>query len=139
MEKSEEYRRFVRECLEIAGTMDDPQARAVMVQMAHLWFRLAEQHAKSPIWGARPWSVTHPATRTRISKCGCGTARRRGTPPVDERHGETRRKTPGNGPGSGFVFAVMRPPARGGLGGSRTAARWRAHLMNAVRQDRFRR
>jgi hypothetical protein len=47
MGKSDEYRRFARECLEIAETMDDSQTRAVMVQMAQVWFRLAEEHAPS--------------------------------------------------------------------------------------------
>jgi hypothetical protein len=47
MGKSDEYRRFARECLEIAETIDDPQTRAVMVQMAQVWFRLAEEHALS--------------------------------------------------------------------------------------------
>jgi hypothetical protein len=47
MGKSDEYRRFARECLEIAETMDDSQTRAVMVQMAQVWFRLAAEHAPS--------------------------------------------------------------------------------------------
>jgi hypothetical protein len=47
MERYEAYRRFARECLEIAPTMDDPKAKAMMVQMAQAWFRLAEEYAKS--------------------------------------------------------------------------------------------
>ena len=41
MGRSEEYRRFAAECLEMAGAFDNPQARAVLLQMAQVWFRLA--------------------------------------------------------------------------------------------------
>jgi len=41
MGRSEEYRRFAAECLEMANAFDDPQARAVLLQMAQVWFRLA--------------------------------------------------------------------------------------------------
>ena len=42
MGKSDEYRRFAQECLEIAETMEDEQSRASMIHMAQVWFRLAE-------------------------------------------------------------------------------------------------
>ena len=42
MGKADEYRRFAHECLEIAKTLNDAQSRAVMVQMAQVWFRWAE-------------------------------------------------------------------------------------------------
>ena len=42
MSKADEYRRFARECLEIAETIEDPQSRAVMLHMAQVWFRWAE-------------------------------------------------------------------------------------------------
>ena len=45
MGKSDDYRRFAQECLEIARTAEDPQARAALLQMAQVWFRLAENHA----------------------------------------------------------------------------------------------
>ena len=45
MGKSDDYRRFAQECLEIARTAEDPQARAALLQMAQVWFRLAESHA----------------------------------------------------------------------------------------------
>jgi hypothetical protein len=41
MGRSEEYRRFAAECLEMASAFDNPQARAALLQMAQVWFRLA--------------------------------------------------------------------------------------------------
>jgi hypothetical protein len=41
MGRSEEYRRFAAECLEMASAFDNPTARAVLLQMAQVWFRLA--------------------------------------------------------------------------------------------------
>lgn len=46
MSKSEDYRRFAGACLEIADLTEDQQIRAVFIQMAQVWFRLAEEHAK---------------------------------------------------------------------------------------------
>jgi hypothetical protein len=43
MGRSEEYRRYAAECLEMASTVENPQARAVLLQMAQVWFRLAGQ------------------------------------------------------------------------------------------------
>jgi hypothetical protein len=40
--RSDRYRRFAHECLEMARTSEDEQTRAVLVQMAQVWFRLAE-------------------------------------------------------------------------------------------------
>jgi hypothetical protein len=37
-----EYRRFARECLEMARTFGNDQARAVLIQMAQVWARLAD-------------------------------------------------------------------------------------------------
>jgi hypothetical protein len=45
MGRSEEYRRFAAECLEMASAFDNPQARAVLLQMAQVWFRLSSQMA----------------------------------------------------------------------------------------------
>jgi hypothetical protein len=41
--KSEQYRRFARACLEIARRAEDQQARASLIHMAQVWFRLAEE------------------------------------------------------------------------------------------------
>jgi hypothetical protein len=42
--RSEKYRRFAQACLEMARTTHDPQVRATLLQMAQVWFRLAEEH-----------------------------------------------------------------------------------------------
>jgi hypothetical protein len=41
--KSDEYRRYARECLEMASALSDPRARASLLQMAQVWFRLADR------------------------------------------------------------------------------------------------
>ena len=41
--KSDEYRRYARECLEMASAVSDPRARASLLQMAQVWFRLADR------------------------------------------------------------------------------------------------
>jgi hypothetical protein len=43
--KSEQYRRFAHECLLLARNAEDEQARASLLHMAEVWFRLAEEHA----------------------------------------------------------------------------------------------
>ena len=43
MGKSDEYRRYARECLEMASAVNDPRARAGLLQMAQVWFRLADR------------------------------------------------------------------------------------------------
>ena len=43
MGKSDDYRRYARECLEMASAISDPRARASLLQMAQVWFRLAER------------------------------------------------------------------------------------------------
>lgn len=40
--RSDQYRRFAHECLEIARTSESDQTRVVLIQMAQVWFRLAE-------------------------------------------------------------------------------------------------
>ena len=42
MGRSEKYRRFAQECVEMAKTVECPQTRAVLLHMAQVWFRLAE-------------------------------------------------------------------------------------------------
>jgi hypothetical protein len=41
--KSEQYRRLAQACLEIARNAEDQQARASLLHMAQVWFRLAEE------------------------------------------------------------------------------------------------
>jgi hypothetical protein len=43
MGKPEEYRRYARECLEVAGSLRVPRARAALQHMAHVWLRLAQE------------------------------------------------------------------------------------------------
>jgi hypothetical protein len=47
MGKSEDYRRFAQECMEMASTTESPQVRATLLQMAQVWLRLAQEHADS--------------------------------------------------------------------------------------------
>ena len=42
MDRSDQYRRFAQECLEMARTSESEQTRVVLIQMAQIWFRLAE-------------------------------------------------------------------------------------------------
>jgi len=44
MGRSDEYRRYVKECLDMANAIQDPKARASLLQMAQVWLRLAQQH-----------------------------------------------------------------------------------------------
>jgi hypothetical protein len=46
MGKADDYRRFARACLEEARATEDPQTRALMLQMAQVWHRLAHEHAR---------------------------------------------------------------------------------------------
>jgi hypothetical protein len=41
--KSGEYRRFAQECLVLARHAEDERARASLLHMAQVWFRLAEE------------------------------------------------------------------------------------------------
>ncbi len=43
--KSEKYRRFAKECLELADGAQSAKSRALFLQMAQVWFRLAEESA----------------------------------------------------------------------------------------------
>jgi hypothetical protein len=47
MGKSEVYRQFAAECLEMARTMDSEHDRAILLEMALLWSRLAEYAMQS--------------------------------------------------------------------------------------------
>jgi hypothetical protein len=41
MGRSDEYRRYAAECLEMASVVHDPKARATLLLMAQVWLRLA--------------------------------------------------------------------------------------------------
>jgi hypothetical protein len=43
----EDYRRFAEECLRLSQTTDNQQTRAVLLQMAQVWLRLAEQNERN--------------------------------------------------------------------------------------------
>jgi hypothetical protein len=43
MGSSQDYRWFAARCLEIARSSDDPRTQALMLQMAQVWHRLAEE------------------------------------------------------------------------------------------------
>jgi hypothetical protein len=43
MGRSDEYRRYAAECLEMASAIHDPKARAALLQMAQVWLRLGGQ------------------------------------------------------------------------------------------------
>jgi hypothetical protein len=46
MDRSERYRRFAKECLELARTALSERSKATLLQMAHVWNRLADEHAR---------------------------------------------------------------------------------------------
>jgi hypothetical protein len=43
MGRSDEYRRYAAECMEMASVFHDPKARATLLLMAQVWLRLAGQ------------------------------------------------------------------------------------------------
>ena len=47
MDKSEVYRQFAVQCLDMARSMDSQYDRTVLVEMALLWSRLAEHAMQS--------------------------------------------------------------------------------------------
>jgi signal transduction histidine kinase len=44
MGRSEQYRRFAEECVQIARAAKSPTSQAVLLKMAQVWFRLAQEH-----------------------------------------------------------------------------------------------
>jgi hypothetical protein len=42
MSKSEQYRQFARECMEMAAMFVSERSRAALVHMAQVWLRLAD-------------------------------------------------------------------------------------------------
>jgi hypothetical protein len=45
---SPDYRRYAQACLEMADATDDERTRALFIQMAQVWFRLAERRPSNP-------------------------------------------------------------------------------------------
>ena len=45
--RADEYRRRAQDCLEIAPTFQDEEARATLVGLAQAWLRLAESYDSS--------------------------------------------------------------------------------------------
>jgi hypothetical protein len=56
---SARYRRLAKECLEVACTFPDGVRRTVLVQMAQVWQRLADERADST--GLQPIQAKRPA------------------------------------------------------------------------------
>ena len=54
--KRTEYRQYAQACLEVADISSDQRTRAVFVQMAQVWFRLAEGETslKNDVQGDEP-------------------------------------------------------------------------------------
>jgi hypothetical protein len=44
MDRSDRYRRFARECLELARTALSERSKVTLLQMAHVWNSLADEH-----------------------------------------------------------------------------------------------
>jgi len=61
VDRSEQYRRFAQECLEMARTSESEQTRVVLIQMAQVWFRLAEARASGDAKAARDPDPNKPA------------------------------------------------------------------------------
>jgi hypothetical protein len=45
--RDDEYRLHAKICLDLAQKTDDPESKAALVDMAHSWHNLAQQHDKS--------------------------------------------------------------------------------------------
>lgn len=71
MSSSAKYRRFAQECLEMARTTEDPQSRAVLLQMAQVWARLAgEQQVVKVIRTRNPIRMICPVRRVPLDAPG---------------------------------------------------------------------
>jgi hypothetical protein len=44
MGRSDDYRRYAKECLDMANTVQHAKSRASLLQMAQVWLRLAQEH-----------------------------------------------------------------------------------------------
>ena len=54
------YRRLARECLEVAHTFPNGERRTVLLQMAQVWQRLADEYADSSAPLLRPLEGEQP-------------------------------------------------------------------------------
>ncbi len=45
VDRCDEYRHFAEACIEMARDQEDPHERVILLQMAYIWSRLAEQAA----------------------------------------------------------------------------------------------
>jgi hypothetical protein len=52
--KAEEYRRLAQQCLGMASTLSNAEARASALQMAQVWQRLADEQEQNPGLAERP-------------------------------------------------------------------------------------
>ena len=52
--KAEEYRRLAQECLAMACTLSNAEARVSALQMAQVWQRLADEQDRNPDLAERP-------------------------------------------------------------------------------------
>jgi len=48
--RADEYRRRAQQCLEMAGTFREREARATLTHMAEVWLRLAERQPTQPVF-----------------------------------------------------------------------------------------
>src|SRR5262245_34036383 len=48
--RADEYRRRAQQCLEMAGTFKEREARATLSHMAEVWLRLAERQPTQPVF-----------------------------------------------------------------------------------------
>ena len=48
--RADEYRRRAQQCLEMAGTFREREARASLSYMAEVWLRLAERQPTQPLF-----------------------------------------------------------------------------------------
>jgi hypothetical protein len=60
---STRYRRLARECLEVAHTFPAGERRTVLLQMAQVWQRLADEYADTSAPLLRPVESDQPATQ----------------------------------------------------------------------------
>lgn len=46
LSKSEQYRRYARACVHMAGETTEQRVQAVLLHMAQVWLRLADEHVR---------------------------------------------------------------------------------------------
>lgn len=47
MGRAERYRRYAKECVQMAAVFESPEARGILLQMAQVWLRLADDQPPS--------------------------------------------------------------------------------------------